>query len=122
MQYFLNTVASLQSETFFKKVVLQVFSCKFCKMFQNTYFVEHLWMTGYSLVLYRLILKLEIFVTNKYCSPKIFIFTKKNTILEVEFYSIYKLNNRYSTKYSRGNTAQNTKKSLHVFFIRNPIF
>ena len=47
-------------------------------------------MTGYSLVLYRLILKLEIFVTNKYCSPKIFIFTKKNTILDAGFYSIYR--------------------------------
>ena len=36
-----NKVAGLRK----KETLTRVFSCKFCKIFNNTFFTEHLWMT-----------------------------------------------------------------------------
>ena len=38
----LNQVAGLRPATLLKKIPTQVFSCEFCEIFKNTYFVEHL--------------------------------------------------------------------------------
>ena len=34
-----------QLATLLKKTLGQVFSCKFCEIFKNTFFIEHLWVT-----------------------------------------------------------------------------
>ena len=39
---FFNKVAGLIPATLLKKETLQVFSCEFCQIFQNTFFTEHL--------------------------------------------------------------------------------
>ena len=40
-------VAGLEACNFIKKeIVAQVFSCEFCEIFKNTFFIEHLWMTA----------------------------------------------------------------------------
>ena len=49
-----NTGVSL----FFKKEALElVFSCEFCEIIKNTYFIEHLWTTAspFSVLLLRLL-------------------------------------------------------------------
>ena len=44
---FLNKVADLRTATLLKERLLaQVFSCKFCEIFKNTFFTEHLWTTS----------------------------------------------------------------------------
>ena len=45
---FFNEVAGLRPATLSKKrlSLARVFSCEFCKIFKNTYFTEHLWMTA----------------------------------------------------------------------------
>ena len=43
--HFWNKAPGLRAPTLFKKknTLSQVFSCKFCGLFQNTFFTEHLW-------------------------------------------------------------------------------
>ena len=33
-------------QLYLKKTLVQGFSCEFCKIFKNTFFSEHLWMTA----------------------------------------------------------------------------
>ena len=57
--FFFNKVADLRPKAcnFIKKETLaQMLSCEFCKIFKNTFFTEHLWMTAsknHSQVSYR---------------------------------------------------------------------
>ena len=43
---FFNKVADLRLATLLKKTLAQVFSCDFCEISNNTFFTEHLWITG----------------------------------------------------------------------------
>ena len=43
---FFNKVADLRLATVLKKTLAQVFSCDFCEISNNTFFTEHLWITG----------------------------------------------------------------------------
>ena len=44
---FFNKVAGLKPTTLLKKKILvQVFSCKFCKIYKNTFFIEHVRTTA----------------------------------------------------------------------------
>ena len=39
-----NEVSGWRPATFLRKTSVQVFSCEFCTVFKNIYFIEHLWM------------------------------------------------------------------------------
>ena len=44
---FFNKVGGLRFATLIKKEALaQVFSCEFCKISRNTFFIEHFWATA----------------------------------------------------------------------------
>ena len=43
---FLNKVAGLRCETLFKDSLTQMFSCEFCEISKNTFFIEHLRTTA----------------------------------------------------------------------------
>ena len=47
VEVFLNKARGLRPPSYnsLKQTPELVFSCEFCEMFKNTYFVEHLWMT-----------------------------------------------------------------------------
>ena len=53
---FSNKIADLRPATLLKKETLsQVFSSGFCKIFENTFFTEHLWTTASNKLTWRLI-------------------------------------------------------------------
>ena len=43
---FLSAVFSTACNFIKKETLAQVFSCQFCEIFKNTYFIEHLWMAA----------------------------------------------------------------------------
>ena len=48
---FLNKVAGLRPATLIKETPAEVLSCDFCKNFKNTFFTEHIWVTGSGIFL-----------------------------------------------------------------------
>ena len=40
---FFSKVAGLRPVTLLKKTLAQLFSCEFCEIFKNAFFIEHLW-------------------------------------------------------------------------------
>ena len=47
--YLIILLTGLKAGTLLKKTLVLLFSCKFCKISRNNYFIEHIWATAFGL-------------------------------------------------------------------------
>ena len=90
---FFNIVASLRPATLFKSVCPKCFSkvffCRFCKIFQSTFFAEQLWVNASDIpmqvvVIYNLNLFLQ-FVTINFTFCLLRVFTLAHALMSLNF-------------------------------------